>query len=278
MGRSWRTSERREVIYIYKNDRQSGPYEDHIVLEQLRSGVLSSQDLAVRHGETRWQPLGELFPEATTPTPASTLPPVQNESPFPSASSKPASGRAASSVAADEPTYRKTLIPKILFGLIFLGFLIALAASAFDFISMRTSSGDLATDLRNVSIRDVALYATIGLFVGTFFSFLAFVLAFKRKIIVSKALRVALRIFFILALLVGLIDFGYGVISYFTYTNPLVSSTKPGSANELTKALEEGEALAGPFKGPVLHVPIAAGLILFGLSGILMTRRGKVSS
>jgi hypothetical protein len=265
------------VIYIFKNDRQSGPYEDHIVLEQLRSGVLSPNDLAVRHGETRWQPLGDIFPEASTPTPPSAPPPLPTEGPATAPGSKPAGSVAASAVTAAEPMYRKTLIQKILFGLIFLGFLTALIASAFDFISMRTSSGDLATDLRNVSIRDVALYATIGLFVGTFFTLLAFILTFKRKIIISNALRLALRIFFILVLLVGLIDFGYGVISYFTYTNPLVSSTKPSSANELTKALEEGEALAGPFKGPVLHIPIAAGLILFGLSGILMTKRGKKS-
>ena len=153
----------------------------------------------------------------------------------------------------------------------------ALAASAFDFLSMRSSSGDLVTDLRNVSVRNLALYATIGLFVGTFFSFFAFALTFKRKIIVSNGLRLVLRVFFGLVLLVGLIDFGIGVVSYFTYSNPLVSSTKSANSNELTRALEEGEALAGPFKGPVLHIPIAAGMILFGLSGILMTKRGKLS-
>ena len=49
-------------IYINKSGQQSGPYEDHIVIDQLRSGMLSPDDLAIRHGDAAWQRLGEMFP------------------------------------------------------------------------------------------------------------------------------------------------------------------------------------------------------------------------
>jgi hypothetical protein len=49
-------------IYINKNGQQSGPYEDHIVIDQLRSGVLAPDDMAIRHGDASWQRLGDMFP------------------------------------------------------------------------------------------------------------------------------------------------------------------------------------------------------------------------
>ncbi|HVF29415.1 MAG TPA: DUF4339 domain-containing protein [Pyrinomonadaceae bacterium] len=49
-------------IYINKNGQQSGPYEDHIVRDQLTSGVLSTNDMAIRHGDATWQKLGDMFP------------------------------------------------------------------------------------------------------------------------------------------------------------------------------------------------------------------------
>ena len=54
-------------IYINKNNQQSGPYEDRIVIDQLRNGMLSPDDLAIRHGGTTWQRLGDIFPEAHPP-------------------------------------------------------------------------------------------------------------------------------------------------------------------------------------------------------------------
>lgn len=58
-------------IYISKDNQQSGPYEDHVVIEQLRNGILSPSDMGIRHGEAAWQRLGEMFPgvAATSPTP-----------------------------------------------------------------------------------------------------------------------------------------------------------------------------------------------------------------
>lgn len=49
-------------IYINKDNQQSGPYEDHVVIEQLRGGQLSPTDLGIRQGESAWQKLGDMFP------------------------------------------------------------------------------------------------------------------------------------------------------------------------------------------------------------------------
>src|SRR5215207_6739559 len=49
-------------IYVNKDNQQSGPYEDHSVIDQLENGMLSPNDLAVRQGESSWQKLGDMFP------------------------------------------------------------------------------------------------------------------------------------------------------------------------------------------------------------------------
>ncbi len=49
-------------IYVTKDNQQSGPYEDHVIIDQLKSGMLSLSDLGIRQGETSWQSLGEMFP------------------------------------------------------------------------------------------------------------------------------------------------------------------------------------------------------------------------
>ncbi len=57
-------------IYINKNGHQSGPYEDHIVIDQLRNGAVSPNDMAIRHGDATWQKLGDMFPEIGAQSPA----------------------------------------------------------------------------------------------------------------------------------------------------------------------------------------------------------------
>ena len=52
-------------IYVSKNNRQLGPFEEAQVLEMLRNGQLTPNDLGVRQGESQWQPLGKLFSGAT---------------------------------------------------------------------------------------------------------------------------------------------------------------------------------------------------------------------
>jgi hypothetical protein len=49
-------------IYVTKDNQQSGPYEDHVVVDQLKNGMLSPNDLGIRPGETSWQKLGDMFP------------------------------------------------------------------------------------------------------------------------------------------------------------------------------------------------------------------------
>ncbi len=51
-------------IYINKNNQQLGPFEEAKVLEMLKTGELSSSDLAIRQGEKDWRKLGEYYPNA----------------------------------------------------------------------------------------------------------------------------------------------------------------------------------------------------------------------
>lgn len=48
-------------VYIFKNNQQSGPFEESQVLEWLASGKLSPNDMAIRQGDAQWQPLILLF-------------------------------------------------------------------------------------------------------------------------------------------------------------------------------------------------------------------------
>lgn len=53
-------------IYINRNNQQMGPFEEAKVLEMLKSGQLSPNDLAIRHGASNWQKLGDFFPNAAS--------------------------------------------------------------------------------------------------------------------------------------------------------------------------------------------------------------------
>jgi len=252
-------------IYIYKNNQQSGPYEEHLVLDQLRSGMLSPDDLAVRHGESQWQPLRLMFPNVT---PAVTPPPPPQA--FAASANKPVSASVTS--VEPEPQYRNTMLLKVFFGLCLLGSIGILAAAVY-YIFNFGSSGNLESDLSRLGFRDLAKYLAIGAFVGGFFTFLAFLLAFKRKLIRSNGLRVGLRVFFVLVLLSGLVSVAAGAVTYLTYSAPI--ATKASESNELLRALEAGSAATGPYETAMIALPIGAGLFLLGLSGILMAKRAR---
>ena len=61
-------------IYIYKNNQQTGPFEESKVLEMLGGGQLSPNDMGIRSGESQWQPLANLFPRVILSTPQATSP------------------------------------------------------------------------------------------------------------------------------------------------------------------------------------------------------------
>ncbi|MFN0140681.1 MAG: DUF4339 domain-containing protein [Pyrinomonadaceae bacterium] len=251
------------MIYIYKNNQRSGPFEENVVLDQLNAGLLSADDLAVRHGETQWQPLGAMFPNIGAPQPAR---PVQ----FTAAAEMPA----FTATATDpEPQFRNTIVPKAFFGLCLLVALVGFAAVAFYFYTLMSPTGNLEADLSRVSFKVLARNFAGGVLVGGFFVFLALLVAFKRKLIQSSGLRIALRAVFILVMLIGLGSFAGGAISYLTYSAPYKSSSKASETNELLKALEDGEAATGPYETAVIFLPIGAGLFLFGLSGVLMAKK-----
>ena len=248
------------MIYIYKNNQQSGPYEEHLVLDQLRTGLLKPDDMAIRQGDSQWQPLRTMFPQVS---PAAAPPPVEFAAP---AAATPVSSN------VPEPQYRNTILEKVFFGLCFLGAIGILAAAVYYIFSFGPS-GNLEEDLARMSFRDLGKYAAIGMFVGGFFMFLAFVLSFKRKLIRSNGARIALRAFFVLVLLAGLGTAALGAISYLNYSAPM--KTKASESNELLRALEAGSEATGPYETAAIALPIGAGLFLFGLSGILMAKRPR---
>lgn len=70
-------------IYIYKNNRQLGPFEESKVLEMLRNGQLSPNDSAIKQGGIEWQKLSEILPNTgnnifTNAAAATTNQPVAN--------------------------------------------------------------------------------------------------------------------------------------------------------------------------------------------------------
>ncbi len=179
---------------------------------------------------------------------------------------------APSSSTEPEPQYRKTTLQKVFFGLCFLGSIGILAATVY-YIFTFGSSGDLEADLSRLGLRELGKYLAIGTFVGGFFTFLALLLSFKRKLIRSNGARMALRVFFILVMLVGLGSAASGAISYLSYSPP--TRTKASESNDLLRALEAGSEMTGPYQTAMFALPIGAGLFLFGLSGVLMAKRPR---
>ena len=57
-------------IYINKNNQQLGPFAESKVLEMLKTGELSANDLAIREGEKDWQKLGDYYPNVGNIAPA----------------------------------------------------------------------------------------------------------------------------------------------------------------------------------------------------------------
>jgi hypothetical protein len=84
------------AVYVSKDNQQSGPYEDQVVIDQLKNGTLAPVDLGIRQGEASWRSLGEMFPGVTA------------ERPSPAAvSAIPVSSGIASNVNAAVPAPKK---------------------------------------------------------------------------------------------------------------------------------------------------------------------------
>ncbi|HUF02538.1 MAG TPA: DUF4339 domain-containing protein [Aridibacter sp.] len=251
------------ATYIHRNDQQLGPFEDQQVIDQLRSGQFSPDDMGIRQGEAEWKKLSAMFPNAVpTQAPFAAIPPPPVAEP-----------EVAAAPVQYEAVYRGTTMQKIFFGLCLLVAVVGFGAAAFYFYTLWGPTGDLQADLTRFGFRKLAQYLTGAMLVGAFFAFLAFVLTFKRKLIRSNGPRIALRVIFILILLVGIGNLAYGAISYLTYSAPYSSSEKPSESNELLEALEKGTAATAPYEMAVIFLPVGAGLFLFGLSGILMTKK-----
>jgi hypothetical protein len=49
------------TFYINKNGQQSGPFDEAKVREMLKNGQLLASDLGIKHGESQWQRLSDMF-------------------------------------------------------------------------------------------------------------------------------------------------------------------------------------------------------------------------
>ena len=142
-------------IYISKNNQQTGPYEEHIVIDQLRSGLLSPDDLGIRPGDPSWSRLAELFPGIGR---SSATEPVRNAQAFAGSAASTGARATAATSAQPEPQYRNTILQKIFFGLCFLGAIGIFAATVYYIFSFG-STGNLESDLSRMSFRDLGKYA-----------------------------------------------------------------------------------------------------------------------
>jgi hypothetical protein len=69
-------------FYIYKNNEQTGPHDDAVVEDGLRTGKFSPLDLASRDGATGWESLSTFFPfiSQSRSTSSSPTPPASQAS------------------------------------------------------------------------------------------------------------------------------------------------------------------------------------------------------
>ena len=112
-------------IFVNKDNQQLGPYEDHIVIDQLKSGMLSPNDLGIREGDSAWQKLGDMFPTVRE----------SHSAPAPNA----VAAGIASPVTSDNATPKKGGCRKMLgWGLLLFGLLTMLSGFAVAIVNRTT--------------------------------------------------------------------------------------------------------------------------------------------
>lgn len=53
-------------IFIWKNDQQNGPYSEADILEFVKIGTFSLEDLSWTEGQAEWRPLAQILPNVST--------------------------------------------------------------------------------------------------------------------------------------------------------------------------------------------------------------------
>lgn len=134
-------------IYVYKNNQQTGPFEESKILESLAAGQLSPDDLAIKQGERNWKPLGVLFPN------------VSNNPHIPS--SKFANANASSQIA-NNPGQKKSGSSKaLLFILLGLGGLLIAGAAGIAAIFLLNKPSQTAEQI-NLSSKNLNADSSIS--------------------------------------------------------------------------------------------------------------------
>lgn len=66
-------------IYLYRNNKQEGPFEESAIRELLQTGSCSPSDLAIREGLFKWQPLSSILDLQVTAVASLPIGRLQNE-------------------------------------------------------------------------------------------------------------------------------------------------------------------------------------------------------
>lgn len=98
-------------IYIAKNKKQTGPFKDSLIRQQLAAGLLTGDELAWHESLTEWQPLREMFPGDMPEGPATPAWPANP--PAPAARPAPPASPAPVSLTPDVPTRPSAQVPVI---------------------------------------------------------------------------------------------------------------------------------------------------------------------
>ncbi|MBK8149492.1 MAG: DUF4339 domain-containing protein [Acidobacteria bacterium] len=242
------------AVYFYKDNQQLGPYEEEVVVGWLRAGTLTPEVMGIRTGETQWTKLGTLFPQAMPePKPDSVvgIPPT-------------------AAISKTEPESRNTLWLKLLCGFCFLVALTVFLSATYYSYVIPTDSNTIHKYPAMILVQIIVRNIQIGTFLSGFFIILAILCAFKSTLIDSNQIRVGLRAVFVLVLLAGCVAILSGIGSYLTFR--MNAETSP---YEATRAYHVAENRIGPFRKLAVLGPLGVGVVIFGASGLFMTKRRR---
>src|SRR5205807_5026458 len=100
-------------LYIAKDNQQLGPFRPSVIRDQLRSGMLSADQLAWHKGLNEWRPLREIFPAEVAQVPLPSPPAAVGATTSPTAvaapSPAPVSAPSASVQAQAVPPVRRRM-------------------------------------------------------------------------------------------------------------------------------------------------------------------------
>ncbi len=243
-------------FYIYKDEQQLGPYDEESIVEQIQAGTIGPDVFGIRTGDSQWEKLSTLFPQMRF-----VQQPGTDFGPQPLAS-----------VSARMPEYRRTLWLKLIFGALVLAAVGSCIAATYYLNSMPS---DPEFDKKYPWIGLIAILVRnfrVGAFLFGVFAVLGLMVAFKKSLIESNPLRIALRSIFVLVMLAGTISVLAGIGSFLFFDGVRANSADP-SARKYDGVVNATRQ----YQGFVVWGQLGLGVLLFGASGLLMTKSRRNS-